>query len=60
MVKANPDVRSAIKKAGLFQWQVADCFGLHDTNFSRLLRKELPPEKKERIFKIIEELREAQ
>lgn len=50
----NKDIRSAIEKAGLKYWQVADQYGLNDGNFSRLLRKELPQEKKRKIFKAIE------
>jgi hypothetical protein len=35
---------------------VADAYGLSDGNFSRLLRRELSTEKKEKIFKIIHDL----
>ncbi|KAF1084855.1 hypothetical protein SPSYN_02025 [Sporotomaculum syntrophicum] len=57
MAQANQDIRGSVKKAGLYLWQVADKYGLVDSNFSRLLRKELPADKKERIFKIIDELK---
>lgn len=53
---ANDDLRKALKEADVFYWQVADVYGLSDTNFSKLLRKELPKNKKARIFKIVEEL----
>ena len=56
MQKTNQDIRAAAKNHGIKLWQIADRYGITDGNFSRLLRKELPPEKKERIFAIIEEI----
>ncbi|MEL3973045.1 hypothetical protein AAEO50_12235 [Rossellomorea oryzaecorticis] len=53
----NQDVRQAIQEAGLKQWQVAEAYGLHEGNFSRLLRKELSLEKKAKIFKAINQLK---
>jgi predicted XRE-type DNA-binding protein len=53
-VGKNEDIRIAIKEAGLKQWQVADVYGLSEGNFSRLLRKELHPEKKEQVLGAIE------
>ena len=57
MAKANVDIRTAAEQAGIKLWQIADRYGVYDGNFSRLLRKELPTEKKERIFAIIAELK---
>lgn len=54
-MEKNLDIRMAIKSAGLKQWQVAEVYGLSEGNFSRMLRKELLPEKKELIIKAIEE-----
>ena len=51
----NKDIRQAIKEAGLRHWQVAECYGINEGNFSRLLRKELGQEKKEAVFSAIEE-----
>lgn len=53
---ANEDLRKALKEADVYYWQVADVYGLSDTNFSKLLRKELPKDKKARILRIVEEL----
>ena len=50
----NQDIREAIKSANLKYWQVADQYGLTDSNFSRLLRKELTNDKKEKVFEAIE------
>ena len=55
-MKANQDIREMIESTGLFYWQVAYRYGLSDGNFSRLLRRELPRHKKERILGIISEL----
>lgn len=55
---ANMDIRNIIKESNLKYWQVADSIGLNDGNFSRLLRKELPKEKKEEILQAINKLLE--
>lgn len=52
----NIDIRNAAGSCGLKLWQVADAIGLTDSSFSRLLRKELPEEKKAQILEIIERL----
>ena len=52
----NQDIRKEIAEAGLFLYQIADQLGMNDGNFSRLLRHELPPEKKEQIRRIIQQL----
>ena len=36
--------------------QVAEALGIADTSLSRKMRKELPPDEKERIVRIIREL----
>lgn len=53
---ANADIRSAVRRNGLFLWQIADKLGINDGNFSRKLRHELPDEEKQKIFAIIEDL----
>ncbi len=53
---ANTEIRLAAVAAGVKMWQVADCLGLHDSNFSRLLRNELPEERKSEILAIIQRL----
>ncbi len=53
----NLDVRQAIKDSGHRYWEVAERLGMSDGVFSRKLRKELPPEKKQEIFKAIEQLK---
>lgn len=53
---ANRDIREAAKKAGVFLWQVAERVGVNDGNFSRKLRRELPPQERDKILSIIDEL----
>lgn len=54
----NVDIRKKIRVEGLTHWQVADCYGLHESNFSRLLRKELDEEGKKRVFRAIDKAKE--
>lgn len=56
--KCNMDIREKADESGIFLWQIADKLGIRDNDFSRNLRKELPQEEKERIFGIIEQLKE--
>lgn len=53
----NAEIRAAAKAANIHLWQVADCLGIHDSNFSRKLRRELPQPEKERILSIIDQLK---
>jgi len=55
-MKTNLDIRKAAKEKGVYLWQIADYLGMYDTNFSKLLRKELPTNKREEILQIIDEL----
>lgn len=52
----NLEIRMAIKKARLFSYEIAAELGLSETSFSRKLRKELPPDEKERILAAIDRL----
>lgn len=53
----NFDVRKAIEDAGLYKYEIAEALGVCDSGFSKMLRKELPEEKKKEIFGIIERLK---
>lgn len=59
MKTRNSDLREAIYKAGLRQWQVAEKYGIHEGNFSRLLRKEQDVASRSRILNIIRDLEQA-
>ena len=56
IVQENRDIRKAMRIAGVSQWRVAERYGLCEANFSRLLRRELPEDKKQKILGIIAEL----
>ena len=51
----NKDVRRAAAAKGIRLWQLAEACGMADTTFSKLLR-ELPLEKKQEIFAIIDKV----
>lgn len=59
MAVENIEIRAEIASAGLRLWQVADALGMHDSNFSRLLRKKLSPENLARIRAAVAALKEA-
>ena len=52
----NQDTRTKARESEVKLWQIADWLNIHDTNFSKKLRHELPQEEKEKIFSIIDEL----
>lgn len=55
-MKNNEVIKTKIKKAGLYQWQVAEEVGISEPQFIRWLRMELPVEKEQMIYKAIEKL----
>jgi predicted XRE-type DNA-binding protein len=57
MLKTNKDVRSVIKRSGFKQYMVAEKLGMEESQFSKLLRKELSQSEKEDIFRVIYELK---
>lgn len=56
MSTANSDIKSAAKAAGIYLYNIADRLGVSENTMTRLLRRELPAEKKEQIKGIIAEL----
>lgn len=53
---ANKEIRDAARDAGVRLWQIADCIGMNDGNFSHKLRRELPDQEKKEILEIIKML----
>lgn len=51
------EIKEEFQRAGLKVWQVAYAYGVTDSNFSRLLRKEFTDEQTEKILSIINELK---
>ena len=43
---ANKEIRDAARDAGVRLWQIAECIGMNDGNFSRKLRRELPDQER--------------
>ena len=60
MYKANADIREYAKSKSVYLWQIAERYGLHEGNFSRLLRHPLPEEKREKVIGIINEIANEQ
>lgn len=54
--KANREIRTAMFEANVRQWQLADQLGKNETYVCRLLRKELPEERKREILDVIEKM----
>ncbi len=60
MSKANIDIRTALKLAKIPVWTCAAKIGVCENTLLRWLRMEMPADKKERIFKAIDEIKTAQ
>lgn len=56
MEKANLKIRRAAEAAGVPHWQIAQALGMAEATFSRKLREEFPPEMRERVLIIINDL----
>lgn len=52
----NVDIRRKAAGAGVKLWQIAEAMGIADCSLSRKLRRELSPDEKASITKIIDEL----
>lgn len=53
---SNKEIRDYARIKDVRLWQIADKLNISDSNFSRLLRRELPDEKKSEIKAIIDRL----
>ena len=56
MCKKNLDVREYARNRNIPFWRIAEKYGMADSNFSRMLRHELPEDKKTEIRAIVDEL----
>ena len=52
----NQIIRETAFSKGVRLWEIAEKLGINDGNFSRKLRRELPPEEVDRILLIIEDI----
>lgn len=55
-MKANNDIRLLAAGKGVRLWQIAKALGVSETWFIRIMREELPEQKREQIIKIINDL----
>lgn len=56
---ANKDIRDYARIRDVRLWDIANALGINDATFSRKLRIELSEDKKQQIYKIIDELAES-
>lgn len=54
----NLEIREAAKASGVMLWEIAERYGVSDSNFSRKMRRELPQEEKAKILSIIQDIAE--
>ena len=54
---ANQDIRMLLKSNRIYLWEVAQLYGCTESTLSKKLRNELPQQEKEKIIKIIEQLK---
>ena len=52
----NKDLRDYARVKDVKLWEVAEKIGICDSNFSRLLRRELSTERKEELKRFIDEI----
>lgn len=52
---ANKEIREAMKRAGVAQWELGDLLECSENTVYRKLRKELPEDMKQKILKLIED-----
>lgn len=52
----NTDIRTAAKNSGVFLYAIADKLGISEPTMTRLMRRELPEEKKIQLKAIIAEI----
>lgn len=57
MMKPNGEIRNLIRVSGICSWQVAEKLGMHENSLYRMLRKELDPEEKNKIYQALDELK---
>ncbi len=55
---ANEKIRQEINRAGLCQWMVADCMGISEITFSRMLRHELSETQTAKVMAAIEQAKQ--
>lgn len=54
----NKDIKHFIKRKGLFRYEVANGMGISESQLSKMFRKPLTDEEKERIIQTVHKLTE--
>ena len=54
----NTRIHEERQKYGVYLWEIAERYGVSETQMYRLLRRELPKEKQDRIIQIIKDIAE--
>lgn len=60
MHKDNQDIKAYAYNKSVKMWQIAERYGLHEGNFSRLLRHPLSASDRDKIIGIIDEIADEQ
>ena len=53
---SNLEIRNAAKASKVTFWMIADHLGIAESTFTRMMRHELPDEKKKMILAVIDQL----
>ncbi len=56
---ANLEIREEIRKSRLFHYEIADALGISESAFSKWLRFEMDAERKEKVIRAIENIKEC-
>lgn len=56
---ANRQIKEHARKTGVRLWQIAEVLEVSEATMSRMMRKELTPEKRQKIMQIIDQLSEG-
>lgn len=57
MERKNLNIRKALRVSGIPQWKLAEEYNVSESQFSRLMRKELSVDEKGEIFSLIKKLK---
>ena len=60
MAIENKDIRSLAESKGVKMWQIAERYGLHESNFSRKLRHPLTESDRTKVISIINEIADVE
>lgn len=52
----NLEIRSKLKKAGIFQWELSEGLGISEMTLVRKLRRELEEAEKQKILSVIDKI----